>query len=317
MLSQNINDFKCKIDTGFRCNAKCYFCYNIKSVNDEPMDLSRIKFQILKAKEMKFKKVEFSGGESSYHPDFIKMIEFASSLGLQSSTLSNGLKFKDIGFLKECREAGLNEILFSVHGFKKYHDLSTGVQGSFDLIIESIKNSLELNIKTRINTTVTKNNIYSINELTSFLLSLSADQNCIEQFNFLPINSWSDADKVGSSQQFFIKNNLHIIYQSFDNVLNNNRELNIRYLPYCWINQKYHKYIKNHIHHFYDKDDWFPYFMEEDSYHNKKRIKAFKTKNEKFMKDHLEYRRNESYYYEEECNECLFKQECDGFKKRE
>jgi len=309
-----INNYRIKIDTGFACNANCFFCYYKKYLKDPFMKKEKIFFQIKTAKKLGFQKVEFSGGESSYHPDWFNFLDFARSLNLQTSTLSNGFMFSDYNFLKKSKEKGLEEILFSLHSYKDNHDKHLGVKGAFIKIINAIKNTLELNIITRINITVTPLNQEYLIDLLEFLDKENIFKN-IRQFNFLPINEWTCAKSIGEKSQN--KLNLKLLYPIFDKILTIKKDeiLNIRYYPYCLIENKYHKYLKNYIHHYIDKFDWHPFFIYYKDFQNKEKIKNFKQKNLNYYLSKLNQQRNSQFFYDRKCLNCKFKSFCDGFKK--
>jgi len=309
-----INNYRTKIDTGFACNAKCFFCYYKNHLNDPFIDKSKIFFQIKTAKNLNFKKIEFSGGESSYHPDWFKFLEFGKNLNLKISTLSNGFMFSDYQFLKKSKEKGLEEILFSLHSYKDNHDKHLGVKGAFNKIIKGIKNSLDLNLQTRVNITITLLNQNYLIDLFEFLDKENIFK-YIKQYNFLPINEWGDAEKVGEKSQDGI--NIKSLYSIFDNILDLKKDenLNIRYYPYCLIDKKYHPYIKNYIHHYIDNYDWHPFFMHQNDYKNFDKIKNFKKNSLQYYIEHLNCQRASQYFYSENCENCEFKNICDGFKK--
>jgi MoaA/NifB/PqqE/SkfB family radical SAM enzyme len=164
-----INNYRVKIDTGFACNANCFFCYYKTHLKDPFLDSKEIFNQIKVAKSLGFKKMEFSGGESSYHPDWFNFLDFVKENDLEASTLSNGFMFSDYNFIKKSKEKGLSEILFSLHSFKENHDKHLRVKGAFDKIIRAIKNSIKLNITIRINITITPLNQNYLKDLFEYL----------------------------------------------------------------------------------------------------------------------------------------------------
>jgi len=308
-----LNDYRIKIDTGFACNANCYFCYYKSHLNDPFLNFEEIKRQINLAKIMKFKQVEFSGGESSIHPDWFKWLDYATSLNLISSTVSNGLKFSNWDFIKKSKEKGLNEILFSVHGYKENHDKMVGVQGAFDKILKAIEYANKLNILVRINITINLLNIDSIFENINNLLN---NYN-IRQINFIEINNSHEAFKTATKQHKTIYERLPELYKTFDLIISKipyEDCLNIRYVPFCKIDSKYHKYNKNYIHHWFDKWDWNPLFIHRPDFTNEK-MNYWKNKRiEKFV-DQLICTRNFWYIKNKDCQECQYKEVCDGYKK--
>jgi MoaA/NifB/PqqE/SkfB family radical SAM enzyme len=261
---------------------------------------------------MNFKQVEFSGGESSYHPKWFDMLKLAQKMNLKSSTLTNGLLFSDFNFIKKSNDLGLIEILFSVHGFKENHDKIVKVKGAFDKIINAIKNAQKLNIRSRVNITINLLNLKYIENIVDYLIDLG-----IYQFNFIEINNSHDAFKTASKQHKIIYQNLEKLERIFDKIINvykRDDALNIRYIPFCKINLKYHKYMKNYIHHWFDKFDWNPLFIHKEDF-NAEKIKAWKNKDINYFCKQLEIARDFWYYKTNECVNCKFNGVCDGFKK--
>jgi len=308
-----LNDTRIKIDTGFACNAKCYFCYYKSHLKDPFLELSEIKKQIFYAKQMDFKQVEFSGGESTYHPKWFKMLEIAQKLNLKSSLVSNGLLLSDYDFIKKSCDLGLKEVLFSVHGYKENHDKMVGVKGAFDKIIQAIKNAQKLNILSRVNITVNLMNIKIIPDIVKYLLDFG-----VYQFNFIEINNSHEAFKTARKQHSKIYDLFQELELTLDKIIKYYKRgdcLNIRYLPYCKIDKKYHKYMKNYIHHWFDHFDWNPMFVHRTDFTEEK-IKAWKKRDYMFFIKQLKATRDYWYYKDKHCESCEFNGVCDGYKKQ-
>ena len=305
-----LNNYRIKIDTGFACNANCWFCYYKSHLKDPFMDLKLIQNQIKKAKFMNFKKIEFSGGESSYHPDWFKMIEFGSKLDLKISTISNGFMFSDFDFIKKSKDLGLEEILFSVHGFEDIHDKMLGVKGAWNKITKALENGSKLDLILRINITVTPTNQNTIYKQVKFLL----DNFNIHQFNFILFNNFSDAKKIKVNYKDM---DFETLYKSLDLIetkINHKRAFNLRYFPFCQIDEKYHFAMYNYLQHWFDEYDWCPMFFYEKDF-NIKNISNFKKQNINYFIKKLINNRNILYFYDKKCIQCQYKGICDGWKK--
>jgi len=306
------NDERIKIDTGFACNAKCYFCYYKSHLNDPYLELKEIKKQLTLAKRLNFKQIEYSGGESSYHPLWFNMLKIAKSMGFKISTVTNGIKYSDFEFAKKSKELGLEEYLFSVHGFKENHDKMVGVQGAFNKIIQAIDNAEKLNQLIRVNITVNLLNLEVIPDIVDLLLTKN-----VYQFNFIEINNSHEAYSTATKQHDKIYQMFKTLEPTFDKIIDKLQRddcLNIRYLPFCKINEKYHKYNKNYIHHWIDKFDWHPMFVHRTDFIDKN-FKRWKTMNIHSFAEQLQSTRKFWYYKDDNCMICEFNGECDGYKK--
>jgi len=307
---------KAKIDTGFRCNASCYYCYYKNNLDDSFMNTDEIYYQIDKAKEFGFNKIELSGGETSIHPDFINIIKYSSLKNLKVSTLSNCIIFKNRSILDEAIFNGLNEILISVHGLKDTHDnIVLGKNklefSPFDNIIELINEEIDVNI--RINIIIHKDNIKELKYLFNYFLDTK-----VSQINLLPLNGWDDASIVLNKNNNIIIDNISYLEEAID-IIKDKIDINLRYFPYCKINKKYHKYIKTVYHHFFDEDDWNPLltFKEDYSIYSKEHFKD-PLRLETYKNTLLNNRINSQFYKirnKENCLNCEFDNICDGFKK--
>jgi MoaA/NifB/PqqE/SkfB family radical SAM enzyme len=285
---------RAKLDTGTHCNYKCDFCYYKDKLN-EVTDYSIILERIYLLKKLGAEEIDLSGGESSIHKDWFKILEVCNNEFKHVSCLSNGSKFKDKEFLKKSKEFGLKEILFSLHGSNaKLHDEIVGRKGAFDDIIQAIKNAKELGLIVRLNCTVTEKNIWYMQEYKDLVNSINP-----KQLNFLPLNYWDSAKTQKPIDYNIIadgiKKALNLIYYDI--------EVNIRYVPFCYF-RGYEKHIVDTYQHIHDLKDWNIRFYDYkpdgdiDSY--------FATAKEKI---------NYTYYKDKKCFNCSLFHICDGIEK--
>jgi len=305
-LSQ-LNKYRVKIDTGFTCNLKCSYCYYLHKVNDPFIDSEIIYDQILKAKSLGFKKIEFSGGESSIHPDFIKWVQFCTDNNLECSMLSNGYSID----LENSVNAGLSEILFSIHGYEETHNNVTKNSKSYKKLINSIKKANQLGVRVRLNIII--HDFFKEDDLEKVLEDLKEVD--VYQFNFLPINTWDDAKKYFEKLETY-DNIIDTLSKSLDTLYKNFQEpnINIRYFPYCLVKEKYRKHIVTHLDHFFDEDDWPPDLTHRRDIDNifKKQTEYAKTPEE--ILELLEIKRT-VYHKTKKCLTCEYMAVCDGYKK--
>ena len=291
---------RAKLDTGTQCNYRCDFCYYFDKL-DQVTPFEIIKNRIDYLIECSITEVDLSGGESSIHKDWFKILDYCTENNLYISTLSNGYKFADIEFLKKSKEHGLKEILFSLHGSNEtVHDKIVGHKGAFKRIIQAIKNCNTLQIKVRINCTVTKNNLeYIDNEFTDLINEINP-----EQLNYLTLNYWDNANNLNT---FSYKDSTPKIKNSIDRL--NIKEINVRYTPYCYM-KGYEKYVCNSFQHIYDLRDWniavYNYSINPKMYRENIQDSMFKKAKEN---------RIQFYKKPKECLECKFFFICDGYEK--
>lgn len=123
----------CHIETTYLCNQKCIFCYNPRREVDVNYDkLDKIVESVVKAK---IPHVYISGGEPSIL-DLNKLNTYIEKLAVNSSVtvLTNGLKCMK-GLSKKIACLGI-----PLHGRNaEEHEAMTGVKGSFEKAINSIR----------------------------------------------------------------------------------------------------------------------------------------------------------------------------------
>ena len=283
---------RAKLDTGKECNYNCYFCY-YQGHLDESDTYEEIIKRAKKLKDLGITEVDLSGGESSIHKDWFKILDYCNKNFDNVSCLSNGSKFKDFDFLKKSKEHGLSEILFSLHGYdEKSHDKIVGVQGAFRDILESIKNAQKLNMIVRINCTVTSNNVNHLDKYTELINQIKP-----MQLNYLPLNYWDSASNLKTQNYEKIANS---IKNSIDN-LDKDIEINVRYIPFCFM-KGYEKYVKDIPQHIYDLRDW--------------NIAAYRYEDLDKVFDIAYQNRLHTYYKPKKCFKCKYFFDCDGIEKQ-
>jgi MoaA/NifB/PqqE/SkfB family radical SAM enzyme len=285
---------RAKLDTGTHCNYKCDFCYYKDKLN-EVTDFKTILERIYLLKRLGAEEIDLSGGESSIHKDWFKILEVCNNEFNHVSCLSNGSKFKDKKFLKKSKEYGLKEILFSLHGSNpEIHDEIVGRKGAFDDIIKAINNAKELGLIVRLNCTVTEMNVNYLEEYAELVNSIKP-----LQLNFLPLNYWDSAKSKAPIDYKVIsegiKKAIDLIYHDI--------EVNIRYVPFCYF-KGYEKHIVDTYQHIYDLRDWNIRFYD---YKPDCNIDCYyATAKEKV---------NYTYYKDKKCFDCTHFHICDGVEK--
>jgi MoaA/NifB/PqqE/SkfB family radical SAM enzyme len=127
-----------------RCNNNCIFCLDKEAQNGSFIDLDTIKLQLRQGREQGIKKLILSGGEPTLHPDYLKIVKFASGIGYKGiQTVSNGRMFAYKGFLQKAVANGLTETTFSMHGHTgELYERQSQVKGSFEQALRGLLNAL-------------------------------------------------------------------------------------------------------------------------------------------------------------------------------
>lgn len=97
-----------------RCQLSCPHCYHLpdNKVTDRPLDLVINQVNSFPTDSMPM----FAGAEATLRQDFIKLCGSVFSNGFKEfSLISNGIKFADKTFTKECFDAGLKQLCFGLN----------------------------------------------------------------------------------------------------------------------------------------------------------------------------------------------------------
>lgn len=184
-----------KITVGYKCNNSCFVCYekNNRKIPEKTTD--ELKKEIAAAKRHG-SRMRFYGGEATIRTDFIELVKYAKSCGFKYIMLTtNGRMLMYPGFVRQLLDAGISQIIISLHGHKaKIHDAFTNSRGSFKQVIKGIENLKKMGFEQiGINTVITKLNYKYLPSFKDLLLKMdirraefiylaSADNHILEKF---------------------------------------------------------------------------------------------------------------------------------------
>jgi uncharacterized radical SAM superfamily Fe-S cluster-containing enzyme len=143
------------IDLTNRCNMNCPICFanaNQQGYVYEPDYETLMKMlDALRSEEpIKCTAVQFSGGEPTIHPDFVRIIKAAKDRGFaQVQVATNGIEFaKKYDTLKDASQAGLNTIYLSFDGVSDDIYLQARDRKMFQVKLDVISNCKKLKEET-------------------------------------------------------------------------------------------------------------------------------------------------------------------------
>ena len=290
-----------KIDVGLKCNYNCIFCYYKNHLKENFFSFNIIKEKIFNLYQIGFNDFDLSGGEPTLHPKFFDILSYIKSLNCKISCVSNGFKFADLNFCKKCKEFDLNEVLFSLHATRNTHNYITGNKYSFDNCIKGIENCQSLNYKIRINCTLCDINYKELNDYVKIINQLNPFE-----LNFILLNYNDDQLNYKKVDLLSICNKLNQIIPK----INPNIDVRVRYVPYCYINDK--NKIYNYYDHIFDLYDWNLVYSYTNCKEKFKNNKDLIQKNIDFLPAIFT-----KYVKKPQCMQCKFFYICDGLKNND
>ncbi|HID94261.1 MAG TPA: radical SAM protein [bacterium (Candidatus Stahlbacteria)] len=118
------------IDITNRCNLQCPICFANANTAGYVYELSYKQvvamLRLLRENEPKPYAVQFSGGEPTIHPEFLKMVSIARKMGFsQVQVATNGIKLAEKGYAQKLLDAGLHTVYLQSDGIdERQLDLS-------------------------------------------------------------------------------------------------------------------------------------------------------------------------------------------------
>jgi MoaA/NifB/PqqE/SkfB family radical SAM enzyme len=145
------------IELTYRCNLDCFFCYNDLGLRGKPLTFEQYETFLRDLAAMNVLTVVLSGGEPLAHPDFFRIGALARELGFVVRVKSNGhaLRGELARRLRDEVDPFVTEV--SLHGAcAETHDRQTRVPGSFDRLVENLREMLALGLRVKVNSTLTR-----------------------------------------------------------------------------------------------------------------------------------------------------------------
>ncbi|QQR88810.1 MAG: radical SAM protein [Myxococcales bacterium] len=150
----------------YACNLDCAFCYNDLDLEGQPLSTQRYIEILNDLAEMQVLTVVLSGGEPLAHKDFFTIGAAAKHLGFVVRIKSNAHALTHNIAKRIQREISPFIIETSLHGASsETHDKQTKVAGSFDRWKRNVADMLEIGLRVKVNTVLTRWNEHELDEI--------------------------------------------------------------------------------------------------------------------------------------------------------
>ncbi len=155
-----------------KCNYNCPFCLSgQQELYELPLEKIKEIIDILAAANLI--RIDFTGGEPMMRKDFMEIIKYASSKGIETLITSNGSVYSD-----EIAKTLLKTntlLLISLDGDEETHDKSRG-KGAYKRAVENIKKYRKMNVPVRINYLIRQDNLDKIEYIYNLTKELNVDR---------------------------------------------------------------------------------------------------------------------------------------------
>ena len=203
------------LEVTYLCNIECDFCFLKDNVlNERRQELSVAEIGGLAEQAAEFGASFFlTGGEPFLRRDLAEIVAVIKRQGLKVGINTNGL-LVDEAAGRLVREAGVDFVIFSLHGPPEVHDCLEHRQGAFQQVLENLTAFARAKGRTRVlaNCVIARENMTRISELPAFLHRVPIDGLTFQHETFLSPREVLQHREVWS--RLFPERPLPMVYQS-------------------------------------------------------------------------------------------------------
>lgn len=145
------------ITLNHRCNLHCQWCYQREVASSgKQMAFPMVEGLVQVCKDLSIGIVALIGGEPTLHRYFYKAVGAIKAQGMTASVVTNGIKFSSLDYTARARDAGLDEIVFSVKGSSREEYVSSTGVDAYQKARRAIRNIASSGMRHRLSVTVSR-----------------------------------------------------------------------------------------------------------------------------------------------------------------
>jgi len=246
---------------GQTCNLRCQFCYFIDRVADNT-HAEHAFMSLEKAKNICHTLVEYygntsidiQGGEPTLYKDIFKLIRFCNLINLKPTLITNALLLDNLEECIKYKEAGISDFLVSVQGLGEVHDTLVGCPGAHRRQLAALHNLQQAGIPFRFNTVMSGAALPQLPHIADLAVKSGA-----LVVNFITFNPFADQAGSGHRSSENVPRYSDVrpfLTEAIDVLENAGIEANVRYFPFCMVEERHRKNIYNFQQLSYDPHEW-------------------------------------------------------------
>jgi radical SAM protein with 4Fe4S-binding SPASM domain len=154
------------------CNLRCPHCYNKSGIASDSEINTQDAFSLIDMlADAQVLRLLITGGEPFLRPDIVPILRKASETKMRLDIATNGVVLPKKA-LNAMRELPVFHVHVSIDGIGEPHDIFRGKKGAYDEACKNIHRLIDENITVSLSTTVTKNNLYELEDIVELALDL-------------------------------------------------------------------------------------------------------------------------------------------------
>lgn len=161
-----------------QCNQSCNFCVMDCQIGQpNQVDIKDVHKFLEEQADKGIETVNIHGGEPTLTSDLIAVLEKIKELEYPKVQIqTNGLLLSNMDYVRTLSSKGIDLFIISLHGSNAYtNDGITQVTGSFERVVQAIKNVKKIGKKVRTNTVVCKQNSTDLINTVKLAMDLGTD----------------------------------------------------------------------------------------------------------------------------------------------
>jgi len=246
---------------GQTCNLRCHFCYFLDRIEDKShpehafMSLAKAR-SICKTLVDYYgnNAVDIQGGEPTVWRDLDSLIRYCAEIGLAPTVITNAILLDRIDRVKRLVDAGVADLLVSVQGLGKAHDLAVGLEGAHARQMRALGNLVSLGVPFRINCVMSKGAIPQLPAIAELAIATGA-----RTVNFLAFNPFADQRNAGVRTADNVPRYHEVeapLEAALDVLARAGVEANVRYFPFCKVAERHWPSVYDYQQLSYDPQEW-------------------------------------------------------------
>ena len=244
---------------GQTCNLRCRFCYfQTRVATREHPDHPFMSLEKARAVCSTLRghygntAVDIQGGEPTIYPHIEALVAHCREIGLLPTLITNAVALDDPQRCRRLREAGLRDLLVSVHGLGAAYDEAVGLPGAHARQMKALDNLAEQAIPFRLNCVLAASVLPDLTAIARLAVTRGA-----RVMNFIAFNPFEDQQGSRSGQDVPRYSEVAgPLTEALDCLEENGLEANVRYLPLCAAKPRHRKNFYNFQQLPYDLHEW-------------------------------------------------------------